>query len=325
MMNKICVIFCLTMTCGLLSCRKDLVHWRLVERIETYTTHRLNRILLLPDGTGVIAGGEKFSAAEILVTHDHGATWHRQPDPGAGKTMYGLCRAPGGKFYMCGIDGKLITGTGNNDWQLREMVIWRQHMDIAFTSPNTGFLISTNTYTEGSIDYIDSIGTIRPGPTFGYGLNDIEMADAGTGYIAGHGVVMRTTDSGRSWQVQDIEEDNFTAVHAPGLQEAWACGYNGSIFHTGNGGQHWTRQRNGNDITLARYRLLDIYFRDRQHGFAVGENGLVIYSDDGGTHWMEFDRFTDIALRAIAPMKDGSLLVCGDEGSLYKLVPKYLQ
>jgi photosystem II stability/assembly factor-like uncharacterized protein len=83
--------------------------------------------------------------------------------------------------------------------------------------------------------------------------------------------------------------------------------------------------RNGNDLTKPHYSLNDILFTDRLHGFAVGDKGLLIYSDDGGHHWMEFDRFTSSALHNIAALKDGSLLVCGEEGALYKVFPQLLQ
>jgi photosystem II stability/assembly factor-like uncharacterized protein len=79
--------------------------------------------------------------------------------------------------------------------------------------------------------------------------------------------------------------------------------------------------RNGNDLTRPHYSLHDILFTNRYRGFAVGEGGALIYTDDGGHHWMEYERFTDVTLRSMYLAKDGSLLICGDNGSLYRVRP----
>ncbi len=309
----------------LFSCKKDLLHWQSVERIETNTNNRLNKIVLHPDGTGVIAGGNKFAKADLLLTRDNGRTWENLPDPGAGKGLYGAARSPNGNYYMCGIDGKIVYGTPDDDWKYVKLPFWNFYVDLDFGSAEKGVLISTLVSREGTVAFIDAAGNYSGGQVFPFGLNDVEMVDGATGYISGYGVVMKTVDSGHTWEWLAVENDNFTALHTRGQTEVWTCGYNGSIFSSVDGGNTWKRLRNGNDITIPRYRLLDILFVDAQHGFAVGEEGLFIYTDDGGEHWMEFDRFTEGALRSLALSNDGSIMVCGDNGGLFRVVPEYLK
>ena len=146
------------------------------------------------------------------------------------------------------------------------------------------------------------------------------MVNATTGYVIGYGTVMKTIDRGTTWLVQDVANDNFMAMDIHG-DEIWMCGYAGSVYHTTDGGAHWQRMRNGNDITLPRYDLLDIKFKDGKNGWAVCDDGKMLHSDDGGNHWEEYDRFTASALRSIAICPNNDLLVAGDNGSIFRITP----
>ena len=172
----------------------------------------------------------------------------------------------------------------------------------------------------GYITFVDSNCNIINTRKYGFGLNEIYMTNQSTGYVIGYGVAMKTGDCGTTWTFLDVEGDNFMAMDIHG-NEIWMCGYNGSVYHTSDGGNNWTRYRNGNDITLPRYRLLSILFVDALNGWAVGEDGKIIYSDDGGRHWMEYKRFTTNALRSIVLCPNKDLLVAGDGGTLYRITP----
>ena len=315
----------ITLTLVLASCRKDLLHWQRVQKLETHTAQdRLNSIYFLNDSIGFVVGGQRFYNSTILRTEDGGQTWSYTSIGEAPKGIYGITSSPAGILYAAGFDGKLLRSTDQGKTWSFEQLWYLPYKDLALFGEEHGLLVGgisfragfTTPFTPGAgFGHFDSLG---------FELNDIELIDGRSAYIAGHGVVLRTDDSSKTWQMQNIQNDNFTAVQAVGRDEAWTCGYNGSVFHTTNGGQTWQRLRNGNDITDPRYRLLDILFTGRNTGYACGEDGVLIYTDDGGKHWMEFDRFTGSSLRAMIQMKDGSLLVCGDHGSLYRITPKLL-
>ncbi len=144
------------------------------------------------------------------------------------------------------------------------------------------------------------------------------MVSPSAGYVIGYGTVMKTTDRGNTWNFQNVQGDNFEAMDIHG-EEIWMCGYNGSIYHTADGGNNWTRLRNGNDVTLPRYYLMDIVFKDGQNGWAVCDNGKMIHTDDGGQHWEEYDQFTTSSLRSIALCPNGDLIAAGDNGNIFRV------
>lgn len=304
----------------LCACRKDLLHWQLTQRLETHTTHRLNKILFVNDSLGFAVGGERFNYADILITRDGGNTWRQDSFPQVGKGIYGITQAPSGIIYTVGFDGKMLSTAGGGNWEFRQLR-YEPCKGIAFATAGKAVVITGVSFGIGSRQHIDSSGAMLQYDSLDFEQNDICMADAQTGYIAAYGVVQKTTDGGNSWQFMDIRNDNFTAIDCHTPQQAWLCGAQGSIYKMTDG-THWERLRNGNDLTLPRYHLNDILFTDELHGYAVGEDGLVIYSDDGGYHWMEFDRFTDAALRCITEGPEGQLFTCGDNGSLYSIVKK---
>lgn len=315
----------LLLLCSFTACRKDLLHWQNVEKLETNTTERLNRIMFLANGKSIICAGGKFEEA-LILTSDHNAdNWipHLIPDLQVG--MLGMTQTPDGKLFFCGEYCNLVVSedTGNTFKKARITGLYETTMSVAFIKSNVGFAVTNIDRDVGAILTIDTLGnTINYKPCT-LGINEIKMLDdRQTGYVIGNGAVMQTTDAGSSWQTQNIVGDNFNDIYTSGATKAWICGYNGSVYKTTDAGANWTRLRNGNDITKPRYHFLGILFTDDTNGYAVGEGGLVSYTNDAGKHWMEFDHFTDNDLKFIAMAPDGKLITGGDNGCLYKLTVK---
>ena len=303
------------------ACKKDLLQLQKVTKLNSNTDCRLNHIRFINDSVCLVSGGIMFQKAEVIRSVDGGYTWSANSYPEAGKEMIGLTISPTGKIYMCGTDGTVLHSTDNGlSWQFNRILTWELYVSLAYPTPDTGILLNTMVQEMGSIELVDSSYNVINRKDFKFGLNEIYMTAPSTGYVIGYGAVLKTTDHAQTWNYLDVTGDNFMSMDIHG-QEIWMCGYNGGIYHTSNGGKNWTRYRNGNDISLPRYRLLSILFTDEQNGWAVGEEGKVIHSDDGGQHWAEYKQFTTSALRSIALSPNGDLLVAGEDGALYRITP----
>jgi photosystem II stability/assembly factor-like uncharacterized protein len=111
------------------------------------------------------------------------------------------------------------------------------------------------------------------------------------------GTYVRTTDGGTTWhaaQVPGADSIQFRDVYATDANNAWLLsignGPQSRIYHTSDGGAHWTLQFRNQD-PKAFYDCLD--FWDARRGFAVGDaigdQLAILTTSDGGDHWTRID------------------------------------
>lgn len=300
------------------SCKKAPQQWKEITKIETNTT--ANFYSILQKGNNIIVvGGKQFEKAEMMLSHDGGSNWEHKTFSEVGKTMYDVCAAPNGTIYAMGYESKmLISKDSGYNWQFHQPGLWTTCKAVCYPQNETGFTVSDIAQRNSEIYSLDSNKQLQPKAAYSFGLNDIEITDQ-TGYAAGYGVVLKTTDGGNNWQYLDIKNDNFTAIDYKNKDNVWVCGSGGSIFHTTDGGNSWEKVRNGNALTKKSYQLRDIYFVNDTEGWCVGDNGIIIRTTDGGNKWNEYESQTTEDLRCIYLLADGKLLVCGDNGTLLRL------
>lgn len=302
------------------SCKKDQLEWSKVERMESHTTARLNKVLFTENQTGFVVGGERFLQTIILRTTDGGKSWTALDFPEAGKGLYGINTDNFGNIYTIGYEGKLLVSSDNGqNWTFRQIQPWKEYKDIGFFKNGACLIIGGVSFNRGYIGHANSNADIQYYDSLNYEFNDLEIVNGTIAYICGYGVMQKSIDGGKTWEILNVQNDNFKAMHILNQNEIWLCGYRGTIFYSNDAGASWEKYRNGNDITKKAYQLLDILFIDSKNGWAVGEKGIVLLSTDGGKNWSEYENFTTESLRAIELMPDGNLLVAGDKGSLYKL------
>lgn len=314
--NSVLVVALLLSFC---SCKKDLLHWQHVQLLDSHTTSRLNHIRFITPNICMAVGGELFDISTVLKSTDGGYTWAVNHYPDAAKSMYGFSISQQGEIYLCGVDGDVLHSKDTGlSFQFNRINDWEYYVGASFPTPDTGIFVTTHLNEAGSITRVDSNYNIIDKIRFNFGLADVYMTGPDTGYVIGYGAVLKTTDRGNNWVYQDPADDKFMCMDVKG-NDIWMCGYAGSIYHTTDGGAHWQRLRNGNDITLPRYRIMSIAFKNDLKGWASCDNGTVIYTDDGGHHWMQYDKFTSMSMRSITICPNNDLLVAGDGGMVYRL------
>jgi photosystem II stability/assembly factor-like uncharacterized protein len=262
-----------------------------------------------------------YERAEVLRSTDGGYTFVSNTYPESGKQAKGFCVSPSGVIYLCGTDGTVLHSKDNGaSFQFNRIHTWDLYVGVAYPVDDTGIFINTVVQEIGTIQQVDSNYNVIDKQSFKFGLNDIYMVSPSTGYVVGYGAILKTTDHRRTWHFLNLTGDNFMCMDRHG-SELWVCGYNGGIYHSLDAGANWTKVRNGSDITIPRYHLYGIAFRDPMQGWAVGEQGKVIYTKDAGKHWSEYEHFTNSTLRAITICLNGDLLIAGDNGVIFRVIP----
>jgi photosystem II stability/assembly factor-like uncharacterized protein len=105
---------------------------------------------------------------------------------------------------------------------------------------------------------------------------------------------------------------------------AWACGENGAILYTSNGGVNWIIQNSG-----TANNLRSIVFMEIQGGpvFAVGDGGLILRTTNNGSNWLPVpspvtsDLYDISDFGFIAVGDSGTILKSSDSGLNWKIIP----
>ena len=83
-----------------------------------------------------------------------------------------------------------------------------------------------------------------------------------------------------SWDSASIGTSTLNAMAFASYSLGYACGPEGEILKTADGGTTWTKQ-----TTNTTYDLYSVDFVSLTEGMAVGEFGTVLLTTDGGTTW----------------------------------------
>lgn len=160
-------------------------------------------------------------------------------------------------------------------------------------------------------------------------LTAVHFVDPSRGWAVGHdGVILHSQDGGLSWSKQldgntinqlmttwaEAEVSRLEAASAAAPDdEALSSALDNALFALDD-------VKAGSEPGPSR-PLLDIWFRDAQRGWAVGAYGIVLHTDDGGQTWKylaSLDNPDRLHLNTVLGLGDGSLLVAGEGGRLYR-------
>ena len=107
--------------------------------------------------------------------------------------------------------------------------------------------------------------------------------------ISASGKLQRSRAPGGPWRDVSVDDSvTFKAVAADGAN-VWAGGSAGALYHSTDGGEHWTRVRVGPDQNGrkagASGSIVTMKFFDAEHGIVVTDTGEKWTTFDGGAHW----------------------------------------
>lgn len=145
-----------------------------------------------------------------------------------------------------------------------------------------------------------------------YHLNRISRGPSGTLYIAGeHGTVLRSPDSGFTWEAIPTEYDgSFYGVLPLGSQSLLAHGLRGRVFRTDNDGIDWA------PVSTNETALLATGVRLSNGGVVLaGQARALLASRDARESFVRREVGVSTGIAELLELPNGSLLAVGEAGA----------
>jgi photosystem II stability/assembly factor-like uncharacterized protein len=187
--------------------------------------------------------------------------------------------------------------------------------DVCFVNANTGWAVGDPHWDQSSKTYKGTlIKTVDGGDTWtpqdaGVSIifKGVTFVDADNGWVVGeNGTILHTSNGGLNWSQQPVATtDEFRGVAFTDTNNGWATSiaiigqdwtgqsvWEGSVWHTSNGGISWNQQTLPANVGIVNR----IAFIDANNGWIagfenIGEisdpeiNGAIYHTDDGGSTW----------------------------------------
>jgi photosystem II stability/assembly factor-like uncharacterized protein len=187
-----------------------------------------------------------------------------------------------------------------------------------------------------------------------HSLLSVAMAGQRIVAVGMRGLIVVSDDEGRNWrQIPLSLSSDLVSVIFVSSQRGWACGHDGVVLQTVDGGITWTPQLKGMDfanILIKHYEkaadagragaqdmvrtikmsfaagseqpVLGVWFIDESTGWAVSTFGMILGTTDGGKTWLpwidQVDNPDQLHFYSICGVA-GSVYITSERGKVFKL------
>jgi len=263
----------------------------------------------------------------VIKTTDGGNTW-TQKWFGANMGVEGSCFVDENNGFIAGWP-KLSSGwsgfgrttDGGDTWVSPAVTPDVYYFnDVIFKDANNGIVIgSTNT---NPVVYATSNGgnswTLATGVSNGVPYHACYVSGSTYFLVDNGGRIKKSVNDGITWTtVFTVPGGLLTGIDFFNDNIGMACGDNGLIVKTADGGANWQVQQIGTDIWH------DFGWQNQEHLFVCGTPEIVGESTNAGATWVNgFPASTyQAALYECIFTENGTGFICGSQGTLLKRMP----
>ncbi|MBI3897467.1 MAG: hypothetical protein HY308_04115 [Gammaproteobacteria bacterium] len=144
----------------------------------------------------------------------------------------------------------------------------------------------------------------------------IDKAHPDTAWVAAGNVILKTTNAGNNWVIQNPNPPAiFHAIAATDANTVWVVGETGLILKTTDGGSTWVTQNSGVSSALFGVAALNTNV-----AWAVGEGGIVLKTTNGGATWSPQISTTSSVLFSATVVDANTVWAAGESGAIIKTV-----
>lgn len=218
----------------------------------------------------------------LLYTDDGGASWQLEKWGSFGFRDIHMLSVK--KGFIAADNGYLFrTDDGGETWQAIEFENFSSNLNSVTFHNNTGVVTTDRggvitTYDAGKTWKLGYLAEARKKNRWVNINRAFLLNDYNIWIVGDEGLILNSTDGGRSWDNHRFMERSYLAVHFISDNAGFIGGEKGTILVTDDGGEKWTR------VKVSTPRINDMVAFGSGI-VAVGENGTVLRSDAHGRRW----------------------------------------
>jgi photosystem II stability/assembly factor-like uncharacterized protein len=103
--------------------------------------------------------------------------------------------------------------------------------------------------------------------------------------ISPEGSLQRSFDSGKNWQTIPVASGVVFRVLSANDSDIWAGGTAGALYHSSDGGGHWTQVKPTADGKSLTSDIVALEFSDANHGSLTTSDHEIWITADAGETW----------------------------------------
>jgi photosystem II stability/assembly factor-like uncharacterized protein len=281
----------------------------------------LKALYFIDSLVGFVSVGKYEEEGYICKTTDGGSSWLLVFDSHWSVNDIGFLDASHG--YACGDSLHIIKTTDQGITWTPVELSWYPASDyivplkhLEFADDTTWFFTGGRYYHYGINVRTQNGGYWWDNEVFQVELNSSWFRDEKYGLLAGYGVIYVTPDANVSFKPSDFIGDNITSMSFIDSVNGIACGYNGGIYRTRDGGGSWGTVLKPNGYLGRRLHFNAVEYTTTGL-LAAGNEGLIYYSGNGES-WTKIETgfvndFFDIEYI------NGFYMIAGEDGVLIKI------
>jgi len=255
----------------------------------------------------------------IMFTQDGGNTWemqHSNPD----EALWSIYFINDVEGWAVGWSRIYHTTNAGSTWELqtRPYVIGDLR-DVYFINQDTGWIVGTYKIvlktTNGGETWTKISNTLAGNKYFNSVCFMDELHGCGVGCLESStgGYISVTNDGGLTWtETTPTDCAYLNKVVFLDSLTGWACGYDGALIKTIDGGYTWI------DKSLLNQSFVGIHFFDKMNGISL-ESNRVWLTQDGGENWdSTYYIGATASQRCLTSCGNNQLITVGFSGSISK-------
>jgi photosystem II stability/assembly factor-like uncharacterized protein len=272
----------------------------------------LNGIAVLNKDTIAVCGGTRYGEGDVYISYDGGKSWqsHAAISP---KALYKIRFEDAQHIITVGYDGKVMISSDYGQTWMYHQLDYIPLEDLSILPSHQMITCGGGGYQYGVVFRLKDDGTLLQKDTFKNELRSCVFQDSLNGYCCGYGIVIKTTDGGKTWANTSASGDFFKSAKYDNNHNIYALGMLSTLIYSNNGGSSWNSEISG-DALFQTNLFMNSLVLAPGYGVICGDNGKVKFKN--GSKWEDVKSAPDIGFNDVAIVNNQAWLT-GSDGKIY--------